>query len=78
MQYDTFMEEDDVVLYFPSGMVEVWQTYELQNFMKLLSDAGGAIGLFLGFSVLSLITSFLEVSELLVSKIIKCMTKRDF
>jgi hypothetical protein len=71
MNYDNFMKESDLVLYFPSGTVEVWHTFELQNFLKLLSDAGGAIGLFLGFSVLSLISTFLHFVQYLLAIVIK-------
>ena len=44
----------DLYLYFASSTVETWTEYRLEGALGFLSEVGGAMGLLLGASLLSL------------------------
>jgi len=54
------MSNFDLVLYFASNSVETWTEYRLEGFIGFLSEVGGAAGLLLGASALSLAFMLVE------------------
>jgi len=58
--YDDEMQTFDLLLYFPSNNVEIWKEYRLEGFIGFLSEVGGAAGLLLGASALSLASMIVQ------------------
>ncbi len=57
---DEDLTDADLYLYFGSPNLEVWTEYRLVNFLDFVVGIGGAIGLVLGMSVLSILLILLE------------------
>ena len=53
--YDDLFILADLYLFFSSSYVEIWSEFESYSAFKLFSDIGGAMGLLLGMSLLSVI-----------------------
>ena len=59
-EYDNDMTHSDLYLYFPSLSVEVWTEYRLQSSLDFVIGIGGAVGLILGMSLLSVVVDFIK------------------
>ena len=68
---DEKMYKFDFYAYFPSSQIEYWTERESYTGVDLLSDIGGAMGLLLGSSVLSLFAIAVELGEALLRRLIR-------
>ncbi len=57
---DETVKDADFYLYLGSPNLEVWTEYRLVHFLDFVVGLGGAIGLILGMSVLSILLILLE------------------
>lgn len=57
---DELMFDFDVHLYFGSNIVELWTRQETITFLSMLANVGGMLGLLLGASVLTILTSLVQ------------------
>ncbi len=53
-EFDKELERADLYLYFGSPALEVWTEYRLISFLDFVVGLGGAVGLILGMSMLSM------------------------
>lgn len=58
---DDVMHHPDIHLFFSSPTVESYREFRLQSRLDLLSNMGGAMGLILGLSILSVTLSLMEM-----------------
>ena len=70
---DEKMYNFDFYAYFPSSQIEYWTEREAYTGVDLLSDIGGAMGLLLGSSVLSLFAIAVELGETVLRHLIRIM-----
>ncbi len=62
-EFDSDLSRADLYLYFSSPEVEAWTEYRLVGGVDLAVGLGGALGLVLGMSLLSLLRMALRLME---------------